>query len=54
MKQVYEWVGSYAYSSIVRKFLHLQVDIISLPISRKEIDGYSVPSTCTTNFLQVL
>jgi hypothetical protein len=42
---VYEWECSYAYSSIVRGFLHLQVGIISLPISRREIDGYKVPST---------
>jgi hypothetical protein len=35
----YEWEGSYAYSSIVRGFLHLQVGIVFLPISRREIDG---------------
>jgi hypothetical protein len=28
--KVYEWEGSYAYSSIVGGFLHLQVGIISL------------------------
>jgi hypothetical protein len=60
--QAYEWEGTYAYSSIVGWFLHLQVGIIisshlrgvgmiSLPISRREIDGYKVPSTYTTNFL---
>jgi len=27
------------------------VGIISVPISRSEIDGYRVPSTYTTNFL---
>jgi hypothetical protein len=32
--QAYEWEGSYAYSSIVRGFLHLQVGIISLPSLR--------------------
>jgi hypothetical protein len=52
--KVYEWEGSYAYSSIVRGFLHLEIGIISLPISRREIDGYKVPSTYTTNFLRVL
>jgi hypothetical protein len=52
--EAYEWEGSYAYSSIVGGFLHLQVGIISLPISRREIDGYKLPSTYTTNFLQVL
>jgi hypothetical protein len=52
--EVYEWEGSYAYSSIVRGFLHLHVGIISLPICRREIDGYKVPFTYTTNFLQVL
>jgi len=36
---MYEWQSSYAYFSIVREFLHLQVGIISLPISRREIDG---------------
>jgi hypothetical protein len=34
----YEWEGSYAYS-IVRGFFHLQIRIIFLPISRREIDG---------------
>jgi hypothetical protein len=45
--------------------MHLQVDIISLPqlrsrhiislpFSRREIDGYKVPSKDTTDFLQVL
>jgi hypothetical protein len=29
--KAYEWDGSYAYSAIVREFLHLQVGIISLP-----------------------
>jgi hypothetical protein len=38
----------------VEGFLHLQVDIISLPISRREIDGYKVPLAYITNFLQVL
>jgi len=62
--KVYEWEGSYAYSSIVRGFLHLQVGIISFPSltsrhnippnSRREIDGYKVPSTYTTIFFQVL
>jgi hypothetical protein len=33
-----EWQNSYAYSSIVGEFLHLQVGIISLPISRREVD----------------
>jgi hypothetical protein len=36
-------VGSYAYSTIVGRFLHLQVGMVSLPISRREIDGYKVP-----------
>jgi hypothetical protein len=49
--KAYGWEGSYAYSSIVREFLHLQIGIISLPICRREIDGYKVPSTYTTNFL---
>jgi hypothetical protein len=31
-------------------FLHLQLSIISLPISKMEIDGYKVPSTYTTKF----
>jgi hypothetical protein len=46
-QQAYEWEGSYAYSSVVGGFLHLQVGIISLtslrsrdnmppPISRRE------------------
>jgi hypothetical protein len=30
------------------------VGVISLPISRREIDGYKVPSTYTTNFLEML
>jgi hypothetical protein len=47
-------VSTYAYSTIVGGFLHLQVGMISLPISRREIDGYKVPSPYTTNFLQVL
>jgi hypothetical protein len=39
----------------VEGFLHLQVGIISLPNSRREIDGYKVPSSAyITNFLQVL
>jgi len=61
----YEWEGSYVYTSIVRRFLHLQVgiislhpwsrvDIISLPIFRKGIDASKVPSTYTTNILQIL
>jgi hypothetical protein len=29
--EAYEWEDSYAYSSIVGGFLHLQVGIISLP-----------------------
>jgi hypothetical protein len=48
---IYEWEGSYAYSSIVTGFLHLKVNIISLqslrgvgiislPNSRREIDGH--------------
>jgi hypothetical protein len=45
---MYDWEGYYAYSSIVRGFLHLQVGIISLTISRREIDRYKVPSTYTT------
>jgi hypothetical protein len=49
--KVYEWEGSYAYSSIVGGFLHLQVGIISLLIPRREIDGYKVPSTYTTSVL---
>jgi hypothetical protein len=40
-----EWECSYGYSSIVRGFLELQVGIIYLPIYRREIDGYKVPST---------
>ncbi len=44
-RETYEWQSSYAYSSIVGDFLHLQVGIISLPISSREIDGYKVPST---------
>jgi hypothetical protein len=36
--QTYEWEDSYAYSSIVGGLLHLQVGMISLPISRREID----------------
>jgi hypothetical protein len=60
--KVYEWEASYAYSSRVGGFLHLQVGIISLPshpwgvgiislpISRREIDGYKVPSTYTNLF----
>jgi hypothetical protein len=52
-QKVYEWEGSYAYSSIVGLFLHLQVGMISLLISRREIDGYKVPSTYTTSFLRV-
>jgi hypothetical protein len=39
----YEWQNSYAYSSMVEEFLHLQVSIISLRISRREIDEYKVP-----------
>jgi hypothetical protein len=45
---MYDWEGYYAYSSIARGFLHLQVGIISLTISRREIDRYKVPSTYTT------
>jgi hypothetical protein len=36
----YEWEDSYAYSSIVGGFLHLEVGMISLSISRREIDKY--------------
>jgi hypothetical protein len=50
-QEAYEWEGSYAYSSIVGGFLHLQVGIISLPISRRDIDGYKLPYTYPTNFL---
>jgi hypothetical protein len=32
-QKAYEWEGSYTYSSIVEGFLHLQVGIISFPIS---------------------
>jgi hypothetical protein len=55
-QKAYEWEGSYTYSLIVEGFLHLQVDIISLPISisRREIDGYKVPLAYITNFLPVL
>jgi hypothetical protein len=53
-QKAHEWEGSYNYSLIVEGFLHLQVGIISLPISRREIDGYKVPSAYITNFLQVL
>jgi hypothetical protein len=53
-RKAYEWEGSYAYSSIVSGFLHLQVGIISLPISRKDIHRYKLPSTYTTNFARVL
>jgi hypothetical protein len=49
--EAYEWEGSYAYSSIARGFLHLQVGIISLPISRREIDKYKETSTYHTIFL---
>jgi hypothetical protein len=52
--KAYEWEGSYACSSIVGRFLHLQVaiiflpslriSIISLPTSRREIHGYKLPS----------
>jgi hypothetical protein len=59
--KAYEWEGSYAYSSIVGGFLHLQVaiiflpslriSIISLPTSRREIHGYKLPSTYIANFL---
>jgi hypothetical protein len=58
--KVYEWEGYYAYSSIARGFLHLQVQagIISLPSLRsrhnippREVDGFKMPSTYTTNFL---
>jgi hypothetical protein len=45
--KAYEWECSYAYSSIVGGFLHLYVGIISLSISRREIDEYKVPSTYT-------
>jgi len=41
----YEWQNSYAYSSIVGEFLHLQGSIISLPILRRESDGYKVHSS---------
>jgi hypothetical protein len=44
-RNTYEWQNSYAYSWVVGEFLHLQVSIISLPISRREIDGYKVFST---------
>ncbi len=44
-RNMYEWQNSYAYSSIVGEFLHLQLRVISLPISRREIDGYKVLST---------
>jgi len=40
-RDTYEWQNSYAYSSVVGEFLHLQVSIIFLPISRREIDGYN-------------
>jgi hypothetical protein len=52
--KVYEWEGYYAYSSIVGGLLHLQVGIISLPTSRRVIDGYKVLSAYTTIFLGVL
>jgi hypothetical protein len=58
--KAYEREGSYAYSSIVGGFLHLQVAMIflpslrisriSLPTSRREIHGYKLPSTYITNF----
>jgi hypothetical protein len=38
--EAYEWEGPYAYSSIVRGFLHLQVGIISLPSLRSR---HSIP-----------
>jgi hypothetical protein len=44
-RNMYEWWNSYAYSSIVGEFLHLQVRIVSLPISSKEVDGNKVLST---------
>jgi hypothetical protein len=34
--------------------LLLAVGIMSLPFSRRKIDGYKVPSKYTTDFLQVL
>jgi hypothetical protein len=48
--EAYKWEGSYTYS-VVRGFKNLQIGIISLPISRREIDGYEMFSTYTTNFL---
>ncbi len=49
-QKAYEWEGSYTYSSIVEGYLHLQVNIISFPISRREIDGYKVPLAYITKF----
>jgi hypothetical protein len=59
--EVYGWEGFYVYSSIVVRSLNLQVGIISIPslrsgiismpIFRRKIEGYKVPSTYTTNFI---
>jgi hypothetical protein len=51
--KAYEWEGSYAYSTIVRGVLTpISRHNISLPIPKREIQGYKVPSTYTTNFLR--
>jgi hypothetical protein len=38
----------------LRTFFEVPNKGLSIPISGREIDGNKVPSTCTTNFLQVL
>jgi hypothetical protein len=38
----------------LRTFSEVPNKGLSIPISRREIDGYKVPSTFTTNFLHVL
>jgi hypothetical protein len=49
-----QWEGSYTYKQAYFSFHPWGVGIISLPISRREIDGYEVPFTYTKFFLQVL
>jgi hypothetical protein len=44
----------FTYHKAQGKIYLEQVGIISLPISTRGIDGYKVPSTSTTNLLQVL
>jgi hypothetical protein len=57
--KAYEWEGSYAYSSIVRGFLHLQAAIMFLPSLRIRIISLTLPGekfmdiSCPPHTLQI-